>query len=450
MTIVTKDHSKATVLLVIGIAVTVLAGCKGRDDFDIRETDTAYAYRSTSVHADVLKKCVLITTVAESCKIAELPPIGDGVSTPTVDQVMDRVLVTHDWMGLRFEQVLRDSPESLLTLFSSTTAILIGSKVRPSFYTRLNGAIQLDPVYLWMSREEKGTISRQQDFRSDFGKDLQFWFRGDLVNPDGSRAARFYSLSDDSERPLNDVKIPLQRLLFHELVHATDFMPRNKIASLDPNMSIYESIDSIRDDWLSNSLKATYPLNSDTLREFAKVRFRGTEASSAQKLTDSTEMGALMSVDGAIHFYSYSSQYEDLAQLVENVMMGHHFDLASNIGFMQKPANEARFTCNDLIVGWGQRNRLADPLVSVRARAAAELTVNLTPELTEFMDSGFGAVEQMTRSVSWCRNQKLDTTIASGSQSRSAEPIDAPMSDTQFTEMMQSESVVHHQGIYHD
>lgn len=452
MTNVTLSRGKAVLIAVIAIAVCAVASCSSRegDDFEVRETESVYAFRSASAHADVLKKCVLINTVAASCALNELPVIGDGVTTPTVDQIMDRVLVTHDWMGVRLEEILRDSPESLLTLFSSTTAILIGSKVRPSFYTRLNGAIQLDPVYLWTTLDEKRSISIEEDFRSGFGEDLQYWFLSRLAKPDGSRLELFYSLEDDSVRPIEDVKLPLQRLLFHELVHATDFMPRNKIAGLDTSLSIYNSIDSIRSEWLSNTLQATHPLNSDNLRAFADVRFGGEQATTSQMATNSIGMGALMEVDGAIEFYSYSSQFEDLAQLVEGVMMGHHYDALTNIGFTQKPLDEDNYSCNDLLVGWGQRNRLADPLVSVRARAATELVANLTPELIDFMDNSFGSAEQMTNNVHWCDNQAIATVSASDIQARSYAPNKAPMSASQFREMMRTERVVHPDGFQHD
>ncbi len=453
MSIVVSGRNKTIFGVVVAAVISTIMGCSGgsnADEYDIRETETAFAYRNSSPHAGVLNKCVLVNTVAESCTLNELPLIGNGVTTPSVDQVMDRVLVTHNWMGLRFEQVLRDSPESLLTLFSSSTAILIGSKVRPSFYTRLNGAIQLDPVYLWTTLDEKRSISKEEDFRIDFGEDLQFWFLSRLSNADGSRYAPYYSFEDDPVRPIEDIKLPLQRLLFHELAHATDFMPRSIIASLNPDLSIFESIDSNRDEWLSNKLQAMHPLYSDTLREFAEVRYRGNAASDAQQSTGSADMGALMAADGAIQFYSYSSQYEDLAQLVEGVMMGHHYGALTNVGFTQKPLNEDSYGCDELLVAWGQRNRLADPLVNVRARAAAELVMNVTPALTNFMDSGFGSAEPMANQVHWCDNQKTVTAIASGFQAKTAEPTDAQLPRPQFMEMMQTDNVVHPETFYLD
>jgi len=219
---------------------------------------------------------------------------------------------------------------------------------------------------------------------------------------------------------------------------------------LNKDLSIYESIDSQRSAWLSNTMQATYPLTSNALREFAKVRYRGEQATASQQSTNATQMGALMSVDGAIKFYSYSSQHEDLAQLVEGVMMGYYFDSPTNIGYTQKPVDEDNYNCGDLLVSWGQRNRLADPLVSVRARAATELVANVTPELNNYMESSLGAPEMMITQNDWCANQRIESVNASGLQARTAEPVDAPQSGAMFREMMRTDSVVHPDGFAHD
>ena len=75
---------------------------------------------------------------------------------------MERVVVSHDWMGVRFEQLMRRMPTDLVELFAPVTAIVIGSDVRPSFYSSFRGTINLDPGFLWMSVPEKQTISVEQ------------------------------------------------------------------------------------------------------------------------------------------------------------------------------------------------------------------------------------------------------------------------------------------------
>ena len=452
MSIFNACSRKAYLVVITAFGLSAISGCGGSadDDYTVRSTDSVYAYRAASPYAPVLKQCVLVGTVAESCPLSTLPFIGNGAKTPSVDEVMNRVLVTHDWMGARFEEVVRDAPDSLLTLFSSTTAILIGSEVRPSFYTPLTGAIQIDPAYLWSTVDEKNSISKAEDFRAGFGNDLQFWFLSRVATAEGERLAPYYSIDDDSERPIDDVRLPLLRLLYHELVHATDFMPRDKIATLNPSFTAVGAIESVQADWLSNRLIAAHPLTSDALNEFAQVRYRGETPTPQQIDTSATGMGELMATDGAIQFYSYTSEHEDLAQLVEGVMMGFHYDSIVNVGFTQKPLNEENYSCNDLRVDWGQRNRLADPLVNVRARYAAELAVEVTPELQSYMEAA-GISEAMVQSIHWCANQTPTNIIArTESVTRSSAPVRALESGTQFIEMMREDNTVHPDGMMHD
>lgn len=415
----------------------------GYDGYDIVPTDSVYAYRKSSPYASVLKDCIVINTVAESCAVSKLPFIGDGTTQPTINDVMDRVLVTHNWMGARFEEVLRSAPPEVMTLFSSATAVLLGSEVRPSYYTTLNGAIQIDPGYLWATVEEKASVSKQEDFRSGFGADLQFWFLRSTVDRSGNRKTPYYSLDDDSERPIEDVILPLVRLLVHELAHATDFMPRSRISQINTSLSVYDAIDSIADQWLSPQLSAAHPLTSLEMQGFAGVNYRGLEATDQQKATTADDVGEYMASDGAIKFYSYTTIREDLAQLVEAVVMSSRYDALANVGFTQKPADEDNYTCADLRVAWGQRNRLADPLVNVRARAATDLVLSLSPEMIDYLDNTLGSTESMERNVGWCENQRPDTVVAAASSTRSSNSSKSPQAGPLFMEMMEADSVGH-------
>ena len=89
---------------------------------------------------------------------------------------MDRVLVSHDWMGKNFEDLVtaNQSNTDLLRLFNGVTAIVIGAHVRPSFYYSATGAIYLDADNFWLTAEERDVIDEAPDFRSDFGRDLQY------------------------------------------------------------------------------------------------------------------------------------------------------------------------------------------------------------------------------------------------------------------------------------
>ncbi len=418
----------------------------GGDTFEVRGTDTVFPYRASSPYGSVLKQCILISTAAESCALTTLPFIGDGVNQPTIDQIMDRVLVTHDWMGERFEAVVRTAPDDLLNMFSSTTAILIGSEVRPSFYTALTGAIQIDPIYLWSSVDEKGSVSQQEDFRSDFGADLQFWFLRRIAGADGQSLWPYYSLEDASVRPFEDLRLPLMRLLFHELAHATDFMPRPQIATLDTSLSAWDAVRSISDHWLSPALNAQFPLTGTELQSFGQVMYQGETATDAQNAATPAQLGQFMSTDGAIQMYSYSTPREDLAQLVEGVVMAYYYDSIVNVGFTNKPVDDTNYTCNDLLVGWGQRNRLADPLVNPRARLATDLVVNMSADMVSYLDNTLSNAEPMNPGVHWCDNQTPVSIAASQPETRSADSTRSPESAELFREKIRVESPVHPQS----
>lgn len=75
-----------------------------------------YAYKGKSPYRNVLRSCVYDPAIYYSgprynvCTLATLPFLAQETkgAMPTVDQVMDRVLVSHDWLGRNFEDFLRN------------------------------------------------------------------------------------------------------------------------------------------------------------------------------------------------------------------------------------------------------------------------------------------------------------------------------------------------------
>ncbi len=386
---------------------------------DIVSSEDSFVFRDSSPFKPVLKECVLIRTTAESCPVSTLPFIGDGVNTPVINDIMDRLIVSHSWMGTRFEEVLQQASPELLDLFSSATAIMIGSDVRPSFYTSLTGAIYLDPFYLWLSAEEKLAVTLAEDFRSSFGSDLNFlvfssWRKG------FDRAYTFYSLEDDSSRPFGDMVELLTSLLFHELAHANDFVPKATIPDLlQSGLTVFEAIDSNSDNWLSVQMQDVLPLISDEMKNFANVRYRGADASDAQKLADPAHIGALIGGDGASSFYSYTTIREDMANLVEEVLMAKTFGISRTLATVNRLSDPDNQTCSDIIVSWGQRNRIADPMVLPRAKLAIEYVLGDAPEVMAFLDNELLAAEHLAVGVDWCTNLLDPARLASAPTVRS-------------------------------
>ena len=392
---------------------------------DIVGLDGVYPYVRSSQYADVLSDCALIDDFRQACTLDVLPFIIQDASEPTVADVMSRVLVTHDWMGERFETLLRSSDESLVRMFGSVTSILIGSTVRPSNYWGGTGGIQLDPVYLWMSVEEKMTISLEEDFRSDFGSDLQFLFFQARLR-DGNLVSTTFNLVNDETRTLEDIRIPTLRLLYHELAHANDFLPRSVAPFLDSRQIPGAALDQLSDFWLSPQLVATQPLNSSVMDSLADVRFLGDDATDSEKTVTADVVGAEFANDGAATFYGYSTIREDLATLVETAMLKAVFDIDVAAGFVDIPNDPDNAFCDDYIVGWGTRNRFSDPVVLSRAKVVLEDLFGSSEGLDQFIAAQLGNDDDMTPGNGWCAERDLRATPvvdiqADGSSERSVQ-----------------------------
>ncbi len=384
-----------------------LSACGSSGGNDILDENQLYAYRSDSPYAAVLKDCALAKEIVDTCTLQTLPFIAQQNPEFTKADIMNRLLVTHDWMGERFEALLNDAPEKMIPLFGSLTSISIGSTVRPSYYWAGTGGIRLDPAGLWLTVAEKANVSAEEDYRSGFGDDLQFWFFETLRN--GNQAAvNYYSLSDDSERPYEDIKVPMYRLLYHELAHAVDYLPAESIPSLNASLNPAQALTVNENFFLSPRMYNDMPLNSQVLDELSQVSFRGVTATDSQISYQPDFLGSEMANDGASRYYGYYTQREDFATLFAVALMKLDFNLDSYVGFVNKPANLESYFCSELLVGWGQKNRLADALVQPRAKWALEQVYGQRDEFDNFFAENATQLKDMVPGVNWCDNRDND------------------------------------------
>jgi hypothetical protein len=371
---------------------------------DIRETSQLYPYRSDSPYVNVLNECAAVEDYKLACTLSSLPFIAQATPEFTRDDILNRLLVTHAWMGDRFAALLNDAPEIMIPLFGSVTSISIGSTVRPSNYWIGTGAIQLDPAGLWLSVLEKANVSIKEDYRSGFGDELQFWFF-ESMRSGRDAAVRYYSLTDRQERPYEDIKIPMYRLLYHELAHAVDYLPSQSIATLDPSLRPLFALEANESLFLSPRFNNDLPLYSQTLNDLGQVRYRGEVATDQQKSFTPGFVGTEMANDGAARFYAYSTEREDFATLFTQVMMKFSFDIDIYIAFVNKPVDEDDFVCDELLVGWGQKNRLADSLLVPRARWVVDTIYGWQQDFDSFFATAIGQAESMVSGVDWCTNR---------------------------------------------
>ena len=316
---------------------------------------------------NTLINCTVLVTEDNLCSFNQIPLLGMETSAPTVDQVMDRVLVSHDWMAVRMREVFNEMPPELLLIMRGITAIVISYDVRPSFYWSGSGAIYIDPDRLWLTTAEQQTIDPAPDYRADLGNVFLF-----------TMPARYVANGDTDLRSLNrdlsSISMRLAGLFYHELAHANDYYPPGRLASIDRTVPMYLATSA--NGLPSNLLQGTFPLTSVLMDRLAGVSFRSETVRLADQSLTAEDIAAEFPLDVAHDFYSYSSSREDLAMLFEEVMMYYSYGLDRDVAVTDLPANLE--SCSQLRVAWGQRNRVAQTNILPRATLILEA---LLPEL---------------------------------------------------------------------
>lgn len=379
------------------LSVLFVAACS---DGGGAEVAPVYAANPDSPYAAMLAPCARESGDQRSCRLSQLPLLGMSSPSPDKAAVMARVATTHPWMAQRFSELLDVLPSDILSMMRSVTAIIIGSDVRPSFYWSLTGAIYLDPAGLWLTVEEKRTIDPAPDYRSGFGSGLAYRVINRYVF-NNTYAWYGYSLSDESERTLDDIVLPTARLLYHELAHAADFLPPDRMGGFNPTWTVLDATRYIENQGLqlSQALQGSQPLNAQLLFDLAAVNFFGQTPSDAQLALRADDISAQFAPDGANDDYAYASRFEDVAMLFEELMMAMNFGVERDVAVAPRPAEGEPH-----IVDWGQRRRITDPHVIERVRLVGERILPDAP-ISAFLDS-YGPPKSLTRGITW--NGNLD------------------------------------------
>ncbi len=364
-----------------------------------------FAYRPNSPYASALESCVYNNQISATCQFSVLPLIGQVTSTPTVDDILDRTFVSHEWMGQRFEQFLRNSAAGadMVQLLRATTAVVISYEVRPSFYWTATGAIYLDGNNFWQTPEERDTLNDRPDYRSDFGDDLAFVIPWRYIKNDDYYPAGRYPQSDRMERSFTDLEASISWLMYHELGHANDFFPPSRWAGLSMNdnpLSHFRSNGAT-----SDQIPTSYPLNSNEMKALARVSFSGETATNQQRNYRGTDIEQFFKPDVSPSYYSYLNEREDFATLFERFMMLYRLGASNDVGIIDIVDND------DLLVTWGQRNRINDTSLQSRVRFAVE---NVLPELNvPLLQSQLPSPELLDPTKSWFDNVILGAPVQS-------------------------------------
>ena len=378
-----------------------------------------YAYRPGSRYAGVLQGCVYDTALAfgsrfNLCTLSRLPFLARpavGV-IPTIDEVMDRVLVSHDWLGRNFETFLRtqDPQGDFRRMLSSVTAVVLSTHVRPSFYYPGTGAIYLDADSFWLTPAERDTINEAPDFRGEFDDGLQYANLWRYVQ-DGKSLFAFFDPELRVARVPLDIRNEAAWLMYHELGHALDFLPPGTYATLNSRVSAWENIAGRYVDGrlTSDTVPAQFPLQSDILRGLGQVKFQGATADIEQRSYTPLQVAEFFGADLATDEYSYSTSREDVAMTLEEFLMSHRLGIARDVAFTDPIPADA--TSSSMIVRWGQRGRIGEPALAPRAQA-------IVRELAPWVDAG--EVERLPAPIalrsgeSWAANLSPSAAASRG------------------------------------
>lgn len=373
---------------------------------------------SKSPYSSVLQDCAYSNSRKRSCSLNTLPLIGQEHDNPSIEDIMNRVAVSHSWMANRFRRMLEELPDNILDLFKAITAIVISSDIRPSFYDDVTGAIYLDPRYLWLNSEEKETIDKAPDYRSECGDELSYETL-QIYTRNGDYAYKNLGWSEES-REIDDIKYWFARLLYHELAHANDYFPAYVYEIMTKDITAHVASYSNKGNRISDHLAELYPLESDLLKGLAQVKYGCEEPSEVQKSIKPWEYATNFEGDMANCEYNYYTVREDLAMLFEEVMMFYSFRVEANFAIVHIPSVENP-TFNDYVVEWGQRRRFTD----FRMREKANFAVSQIFPHKDF-SSFFNSLPEpvaMMPGVGYRDNLYLETGARSSLKKRDSEAV---------------------------
>jgi hypothetical protein len=363
-------------------------------------TTDVFPFDPQGPYASRLVDCVYNNQISSTCSFNTLPLLGQEHSSPTIEQVLQRLVVSHEWMGERFKQYLEQSAvsEDMLKLLRATTAIVISYDVRPSFYWSATGAIYLDAANFWVTPSERDSLNDQPDFRGDFGNELKFIIPWRYVQDNEYYISNGdYPVASRLSKTFGALEASVSWLMYHELGHANDFFPPNRWSgiSLSTNPLSYSNDVPAS----SSNFSATNPLSSNLMTLFADVSFAGDTPSDEQKNTDAQQIVSYFEPDNAPAYYSYSSIREDYATLFERFMMLHRLGVSADVAVISSDNND------DLLVSWGQRDRISESRIQSRVKLVVE---QILPELNvSEIQASLPDPILMTPQVDWFTNVDL-------------------------------------------
>jgi hypothetical protein len=349
----------------------------------------------------ILEECVYADKEENSCSFEKLSLIRMETSIPTIEDLMKRVLVSHEWMRKAFREVLVAlNDKELLQYFGSVNAIVIDSKVNPAFYWAVPGAIYLDGSYFWRTKEEYYDIVQEEDYREHKGDEYNFIITT-ASKFQGERVISF----ERKTRSIDEIKLGIVRLLYHELTHANDRFPSQIVNPTDLDFSLLVKSKSVVENakivWRNGESGSQNNIDtpkSIVFKRLATVFYKDGKLKKGDDFYKTKSLSGDFNLDTAIDFYSYSSRGEDTAVLFESFIMLHKYNVDKFIYFLDRDNFNMVDGEKHYNLMWGQKNRVAIPRIKFRAETLLKYLMADYHE-RENKNAGFlvgKAVEQLT------------------------------------------------------
>ena len=211
-------------------------------------------------------------------------------------------------------------------------------------------------------------------------------------------------------------------LMYHELAHASDFVPVSVRGSLNSATSLWANIAPryLGSQLPSDQLTTMFPLTSPQMKALAQVKFvTGPVADttlvngipySTLRVWSPNEVAGFFAPDGATDEYNYTTTREDIAMTFEEVMMVRNHAWRRDVAITDKIA--ATTTSDTLTVRWGQRGRVGEAAIKPRAQFAVDQLAPWVLQADPNAVTNLPAPIAMRPGQSWAANLVLPTPPA--------------------------------------
>lgn len=328
-------------------------------------------YNINTPYAAIMKECIYADTAEKSCTVGSLPFIGMSKDKITVQDILDRTMISHEFLGERFKQVLLRLNPEILQMFGAVASVVISDAINPSFYLYSSGTIYLDGNYFWKTEEEWDLLSQTEDSRDGMGLPLQFKFDSDYIKNGKSIINR----AQANSQTYNEIVISISKLLFHELTHANDYFPSVFYKSQDLNLNkTYQKMGHER--FLKSKLMSdqqTTFLNSSKLKHISQILYKGVSATPADSLILAEDIIQEFKNDIANDVYAYVNSREDFAMCAEEALMLYYYNIPKYTAIIRLPGPYFVEPKNYIYqIAWGEKSRVLKPHIKNRAIFAIE------------------------------------------------------------------------------